>query len=255
MKGFTNCKVWLGNLDRFAFVVQVSQAWWQGIRAEVCSILTCLLKGGIHGHNSFSMEEGAVGSWWSVTRPPSGSSGLLPCSLGLQPGLRERGDDPGPPAAPRGGTAGADVRTSPHDPVRLPAQPGPRGPPQGALLRLLMDGPWPPGLPALTVPWPHPPLLPLFVTTTHPVSPAAAGFSLACPCLGGHPAGLAPEGPLWEQVSVTGVPLLATFKADPCLGLAGDVPALPPYPNIHTTRQRLPAPRSPTSPEHPTPWK
>lgn len=82
-----------------------------------------------------------MGSWWSVTRPPSGSPSLPSCSLGLQPGLRERGDDPGPPATPRGGTAGADVWTPTHDPVCLPAQPGPRGPSQGALLRLLMDGP------------------------------------------------------------------------------------------------------------------
>lgn len=44
MKGFANCKVWLGNLDRLAFVSQVSQARGQGIRAKVCSILPCLLK-------------------------------------------------------------------------------------------------------------------------------------------------------------------------------------------------------------------
>ena len=43
----------------------------------------------ISRHSSFITEEGVVGSWWSVTRAPSGSPGLPPCSLGLQPGLRE----------------------------------------------------------------------------------------------------------------------------------------------------------------------
>lgn len=76
-------------------------------------------------------------------RPRPGLTGSPARSLGLQPGLRERGDDPGPPSAPGGGAAGADVRAPAHDPVRLPAQPGARGPPQGALLRLLMAGPWP----------------------------------------------------------------------------------------------------------------
>jgi hypothetical protein len=58
-------------------------------------------------------------------------------SLGLQPGLRERGDDSRPPSAPWGGDTRADVWTPAHDPVRLLAQPGERGPCQGELLRLL----------------------------------------------------------------------------------------------------------------------
>lgn len=56
--------------------------------------------------------------------------------------------------------------------------------------------------PALPVPCPHLALLRGSLTSLSPTSPAVAGFSLACPCLGGHPAGLAPEGPLWDQGSV-----------------------------------------------------
>ena len=91
--------------------------------------------------------------------------GQSPGSLGLQPGLHEWGDDPGPPPIPGGGASDADVWTPAHEPIYLP---GPCGPPQGVLLCLLMDGPRPLGPPAFTVPCLHPLVLPLFITTTFP---------------------------------------------------------------------------------------
>lgn len=161
--------------------------------------LQYLLKGGeVHSTSSAGR---AMGQW--APAPPLSSPALPPHSLGLQPGLRERGHDPGAPSAPGGGDAGADVWPPAHDPVRLPAQPGPRGPRQGALLRLLTAGP---GLlarlsrthtrPACARP-PCPP-----VTSLPYITRLGPRLSLASLCLGGHPAGLAPEGPLWGQGSV-----------------------------------------------------
>ena len=78
--------------------------------------------------------------WYTVDRAPEGwdySQGFHPYHL---PFLEEE-------------PAGTDVQTPAHEPVYLP---GPCGPPQGVLLCLLMDGPWPLGPPcvhcALSVP-------------------------------------------------------------------------------------------------------
>lgn len=174
----------------------------------------CGKKGGVRGTGASSAggEGEASGRWAVVTAPRAShdSPSLPPRSLGLQPGLRERGDDPGPPAAPRGGAAGADVRTPAHDPVRLPAQPGPRGPPQGALLHLLMAGHGPPRPPrVLPCPVRTPPSLPSCPNVTFcRISHFGLGLSLACPHLAGHPA-----GPLREQGSIAGGPPPATFRA------------------------------------------
>lgn len=157
-----------------------------------------------HRTSSARRAVGQVGGGQWVPAPPPGSPTFPPHSLGLQPGLRERGDDPGAPSAPRGGDAGADVRPPAHDPVRLPAQPGPRGPRQGALLRLLTAGPGPLArLPCVhTCPARACPPCPPFVTSLPHITRFGPGLSLAGLCLGGRPAGLAPEGPLWGQGSV-----------------------------------------------------
>ena len=179
---------------------------------------------------------GRVGSRQLVTWPYSGSPGLPLRSLGLQPGLCERGDDPGPPSAPRGGAAGADVRTPAHDPVRLPAQPGPRGPPQGALLRLLMGRPWPLAPPrthrALS-PCPYPPLLLLFVNTTVPHVSCCSRVQPGLPVPGRSPRWAGPRGaPLGAGLCYRW-PLSATFRADSCLGLTGDDPPRPRTKHTH----------------------
>lgn len=141
------------------------------------------------------------------------------------------------------------MRPSAHDPVCLPAQPGPRGPPQGALLRLLRAGPWLLARPSrvLTVPCPHS-RLPLFcnITSFSHISCCGPGLSLACLCWAGYPAEL-PQGPLWEQGSPTRGPPLATFwggflsgphRFSP--GMLGRAPALP---SLHLTHPHTTRPR------------
>lgn len=171
-----------------------------------------------------------LGSWWSAAPGPGpGSPGLPPRSLGLQRGLRERGDDPGPPPAARGGAAGADVRAAAHDPVRLPAQPGPRGPPQGAPLQLLRPGSAPPAAPPSPPPSPH--------------SPA--------PHRGprGPPAGLAASAPLQGQGAVTAA--AAAFRTGSCATRLvpaavgpGSVPPPPAPPHTTGPRPQPPGPHS-----------
>ncbi|XP_032126097.1 uncharacterized protein LOC116544096 [Sapajus apella] len=168
-----------------------------------------------------------------ATQPHVSSPGLSPHSLGLQPGLHERGDDPGPPSAPGGGAADADVWPPTHDPVYLPAQPGPCGPPQGALLRLLRTR----HSHTATCPAPHAPST-LTLSLPH-IAHWGSGFSLACPCPGASSGSAGLLGPLWEQGSVPGGPRLS-LQGGSCRHLLVLTRDAPPHP----------CPRDPSSTPH-----